>query len=87
MTEWTSISVTEEQKQTLKDAKPDGVAMGAFLVDLLNGDTTDTDAMQVVPVEEVVGRDVPTESVRSGPVELEATEYRKIADEVAGRLR
>lgn len=32
MTEWTSISVTEEQKAALEDHKPDGMAMGAFLV-------------------------------------------------------
>ena len=62
MTEWTSISVTETQKQTLKDAKPDGVAMGKFLVDLLEGDT-DTEPMEVVPVDEVVGREVPQSSV------------------------
>jgi hypothetical protein len=31
-TEWTSISVTEDQKQTLKDAKPDSASMGAWLV-------------------------------------------------------
>ena len=81
MTEWTSISVTETQKQTLKDAKPDGVAMGKFLVDLLEGDT-DTEPMEVVPVDEVVGREVPKTTVQ-----LEATEYSKIADELEGRLR
>ena len=45
-------------------------------------DTNDTEPMQVVPVEEVVGREVPQSSVQ-----LEATEYSKIADELEGRLR
>jgi len=31
-TEWTSISVTEAQKQRLKAAKPESASMGAWLV-------------------------------------------------------
>ena len=58
MTEWTSISVTEEQKAALQAHKPENVAMGKFLVDAIDGDT-DTEAMRVVPVEDVVGREVP----------------------------
>ena len=77
-------------------------------------DTNDTEPMQVVPVEEVVGREVPQSSVeqdkdfddwfspdhaktvaehirleleQSNTVQLEATEYSKIADELEGRLR
>ena len=42
----------------------------------------DTEPMQVVPVDEVVGREVPKTTVQ-----LEATEYSKIADELEGRLR
>lgn len=33
--EWTSVSVTESQKEQLESAKPDGMAMGAFLVSLI----------------------------------------------------
>ena len=77
-------------------------------------DTNDTEPMQVVPVEEVVGREVPQSSVeqdrdfddwfspdhaktvaehirleleQTNTVQLEATEYSKIADELEGRLR
>jgi len=65
MTEWTSISVTEEQKELLQAEKPENTAMGKFIVGLLEGDTdtNDTEPMQVVPVEEVVGREVPQSSV------------------------
>ena len=62
----------------------------------------DTEPMQVVPVDEVVGREVPQSSVDwdtvndslkesikniNTKVQLEATEYSKIADELEGRLR
>ena len=114
MTDWTSISVTEEQKELLQAEKPENTAMGKFIVGLLEGDTNDTEPMQVVPVEEVVGREVPQSSVeqdrdfddwfspdhaktvaehirleleQTNTVQLEATEYSKIADELEGRLR
>ena len=84
----TTIEIRNDQQEALSDLKQhDRESYKAVLDRLLEGDTdTDTDAMQVVPVEEVVGREVPQADL-SGPVELEATEYRKIADEVAGRLR
>ena len=64
MTEWTSISVTEEQKAALQAHKPENVAMGKFLVDAIDGDTdTDTESMRVVPVEDVVGREVPSAQI------------------------
>ena len=62
MTDWTSISVTEEQKAALQAHKPENVAMGKFLVDAIDGDT-DTEAMRVVPVEDVVGREVPSAQI------------------------
>lgn len=37
MTDWTSISVTEEQKAELKENKPDNQAMGKYLLALKNG--------------------------------------------------
>ena len=85
----TTIEIRDDQQEALSDLKQhDRESYKAVLDRLLEGDTdTDTDAMRVVPVEEVVGREVPSEGVAGTPVELEATEYRKIADEVAGRLR
>ena len=62
MTDWTSISVTEEQKDALQAHKPENVAMGKFLVDAIDGDT-DTEAMRVVPIEDVVGREVPSAQI------------------------
>ena len=39
MTDWKSISVTEEQKAALQAHKPENVAMGKFLVDVIDDDT------------------------------------------------
>jgi len=84
----TTIEIRDDQQEALSDLKEhDRESYKAVLDRLLDSDTNDTDAMQVVPVEEVVGREVPSEGIAGTPVELEATEYRKIADEVAGRLR
>ena len=63
MTGWTSISVTEEQKAILEGHKPEEKAMGRFLVDAIDGNSTDTEAMRVVPVEDVVGREVPSAQI------------------------
>lgn len=84
MTEYTTIRVSKDAKEAAQEAKRDGETWNEYLQRCTD---TPPNVQEFVPVEGVVGRDVPTESVRSGPVELEATEYRKIADEVAGRLR
>ena len=62
MTEWTSISVTEEQKAALQAHKPENVAMGRFLVDAIDGDT-DTEAMSVdaTDVQDALG--LPDEAI------------------------
>ena len=42
MTEWTSLSLTKEQKATLLEDKPEGMSNGAWLVQLKeSGDETD----------------------------------------------
>jgi len=84
MTEYTTIRVSKDAKEAAQEAKREGETWNEYLQRCTD---TPPNVQEFVPVEEVVGRDVPTESVQSGPVELEATEYRKIADEVAGRLR
>ena len=64
MTDWTSISVTEEQKDALQAHKPENVAMGKFLVDTIDGDTdTDTEAMPVdaTDVQDALG--LPDEAI------------------------
>jgi hypothetical protein len=38
MTEWTSISVTTEQKELIESYKPDGMTMGKYLVECVEGD-------------------------------------------------
>jgi len=59
-TEWTSISVTESQKETLQDRKPDNVAMGKFLVGAIdfnsNSHTVTVEAEDMQPMirEEIV---------------------------------
>ena len=78
----TTIEITKGQREELNDRKQhDRESYKAVLDRLLEGDT-DTGPMQVVPVDEVVGREVPKTTVQ-----LEATEYSKIADELEGRLR
>jgi len=56
MTEWTSLSVTEEQKRQIEaaqeDAGHDG-AIGRFIVQQVTSETTN-DTMNVAPVEEVI---------------------------------
>jgi len=112
MTEYTTIRVSKDAKAKAQEAKRDGETWNEYLQRCTE---TPPELQEFVPVEEVVGRDVPTESVDlsevnkkldridsalgdtvaealeigdgRNPVELEATEYRKIADEVAGRLR
>jgi len=84
MTDTTTISIRDDQKDELEAMKThERESYKAVLDRLLEGDTdTDTEPMQVVPVDEVVGREVPQSSVQ-----LEATEYSKIADELEARLR
>ena len=57
----TTIEIRDDQQEALSDLKQHNrESYKAVLDRLLEGDTdTDTDAMQVVPVEEVVGREVP----------------------------
>ena len=86
MSDTTTIEIRDDQQEALADLKQhDRESYKAVLDRLLEGDTdtdTDTEPMQVVPVDEVVGREVPKTTVQ-----LEATEYSKIADELEGRLR
>ena len=114
MAETTTIEIRNDQQEELRDMKQhDRESYKAVLDRLLEGDT-DTEPMQVVPVDEVVGRGVPQSSVeqdrdfddwfspdhaktvaehirleleQTNTVQLEATEYTKIADELEGRLR
>jgi len=114
MTEWTSISVTEEQKQAIEaaqdDADHDG-AIGRFIVGAIetNESTTSVDVEQlaeelkeiIIEINAPVNPDKSVSSAKlvemieelkgaqthTGPVQLEATEYRKIAEEVEGRLQ
>ena len=82
MTDTTTIEIRNDQQEELRDMKQhDRESYKAVIDRLLEGDT-DTEPMEVVPVDEVVGREVPKTTVQ-----LEATEYSKIADELEGRLR
>ena len=70
MTDTTTIEIRDDQLEQLKDMKRvDRESYKSVLDRLLNGDT-DTDSMQVVPVEDVVGREVP--SVQIDYVEIES---------------
>jgi len=82
----TTISIRDDQKDELEAMKThERESYKAVLDRLLDADAqdnTDTQPMQVVPIEDVAGREVPQQQVT-----LEATEYSKIADEIEGRLR
>ena len=59
----TTIEIRDDQLEQLKDMKRvDRESYKSVLDRLLEGDT-DTEAMQVVPVEDVVGREVPSAQI------------------------
>ena len=59
----TTIEIRDDQLEQLKDMKRVDRESYKSVVDrLLDGDT-DTEAMQVVPVEDVVGREVPSAQI------------------------
>ena len=63
MAETTTIEIRNDQQEELRDMKQhDRESYKAVIDRLLEGDT-DTEPMEVVPVDEVVGREVPQSSV------------------------
>ena len=63
MTDTTTIEIRNDQQEELRDMKQhDRESYKAVIDRLLEGDT-DTEPMEVVPVDEVVGREVPQSSV------------------------
>ena len=99
MTDYTTIRVSKAAKESAQEAKRDGETWNEYLQRCTE---TPPNVQEFVPVEEVVGREVPQSSVDwdtvndslkesikniNTKVQLEATEYSKIADELEGRLR
>ena len=63
MTDTTTIEIRDDQLEQLKDMKRvDRESYKSVLDRLLEGDT-DTEPMRVVPVEDVVGREVPSAQI------------------------
>ena len=63
MTETTTIEIRDDQLEQLKTMKRvDRESYKSVLDRLLEGDT-DTEPMRVVPVEDVVGREVPSAQI------------------------
>ena len=59
----TTIEIRDDQQEALSDLKQhDRESYKSVLDRLLEGDT-DTEAMRVVPVEDVVGREVPSTQI------------------------
>ena len=79
MTDYTTIRVSKDAKAQAQEAKRDGETWNEYLQRCTE---TPPNVQEFVPVDEVVGREVPKTTVQ-----LEATEYSKIADELEGRLR
>lgn len=89
--EWVTIKIPKETRDA---AREDSRTYGEVMADGL-----DKNAMQESPegIEKMMGGDIKEEIERvraivenhttNEPVTLEATEYRKIADELEGRLR
>ena len=77
--EYTTIRVSKDAKAEAQEAKRDGETWNEYLQRCTE---TPPNVQEFVPVDEVVGREVPKTTVQ-----LEATEYSKIADELEGRLR
>ena len=80
MAEWTSISLTEPQKDQLKADKPDDMAMGKFLVQL----TEDNDV--ATPGGDVDLESVVREAVQDMDVTVEASDDEKTAELLVDRL-
>jgi hypothetical protein len=83
MTDWTSLSVTEEQKEVLEEAKPEGMTMGVFLVKSITDDIeTHSNADVAIDTNEIVAElEQAIDSMAfSGAISDEK------ADEILGRL-
>ena len=97
----TTIEIRDDQQEALTNLKQhDRESYKAVLDRLLEGDTdTDTEPMRVVPVDEVVGREVPQSSVeqdtdalrhqleRNYEAIVEATNAAQSAERKLGEMR
>ena len=80
MSEWTSISLKESQKEQLKADKPDDLSMGKYLVSLVNSNSIETDSIDV-DIESVI-----RESIEDLDLSVERTDSEKTADVLVERL-
>ena len=81
MSEWTSISLKESQKDQLKADKPDDLSMGKYLVQLVNSNDIETDGSVDVDLEAVV-----REAIEDVDVTVNATDDEKTAKVLVDRL-
>lgn len=85
MSEWTSISVTEEQKAKIEAEKPDGMSMGAFLVSVIESNSSDIDSnathIDSNSAQEIA--ELVSEEIASGNVKVNAED---IAEELKNEI-
>ena len=82
MSEWTSISLKESQKEQLKEDKPDDLSMGKYLVSLVNSNSIDPNTESIdVDIESVI-----RESIEDLDLSVERTDSEKTADVLVERL-
>ena len=63
MSDTTTIEIRDDQLEQLKDMKRVDRESYKSVLDRLLEDDTDTEAMRVVPIEDVVGREVPSAQI------------------------
>jgi len=69
MTDTTTISITDEQKDELESLKQHERESFKAVVDRLLKGQTSAEPMQVVPIEEVAGREVPRDQLNQDVME------------------
>jgi len=81
MAEWTSISVTESQKETLKDAKPDSASMGAWLVGQVGEDRSKQELLDEIhaTLDRIENQQSDTKSIDYAEIE---TRLKRVLEEV-----
>ena len=94
MTDTTTIEIRDDQQEALRDLKQhDRESYKSVLDRLLDGDTVETDNGRKRELLKEIHAELDRLEERlngntgTGPVQLDATEYSKIADEIEGRLR
>ena len=96
MSDWTSISLTEEQKATINEAKPEGMTTGTFIVQSIESNSNESGAIDSSTIQNMRDEIMASVSAECGDVatvedisdlvrrieDLESRLPRKVAEEL-----